>query len=143
MKHRNKKIFFDANVLFDLINSSNDVHNQTQLLFSRICKQTKLLYCSPTTFAITYYFIGKSIKDKKYLNDKVNHLFSPFTFTREDNIIMEKVKKSSFTDLEDALQYYSAMDSGVDMIITKNHFDFSKSVIPVYHPLQYISEFLL
>jgi hypothetical protein len=70
-------------------------------------------------------------------------LFSSFNFTREDNVIMEKVMKSAFTDLEDALQYYSALDSKVDVIITKNHFDYSKSIIPVYHPLQYITEFLL
>ena len=70
-------------------------------------------------------------------------LFSNFVFTREDAVIMDKVKKSSFTDLEDALQYFSAIDSGVDLVITKNHFDFSKSAIPVYHPLQYIAEFLL
>ena len=138
-----KKIFLDANVLVDLVNVDNDLNKQIGWLFNLIMDKKEILFCSPTTFAITYYFVGKKLKDKKLLNEKAKRLFSYFTFTREDNIIMEKVKKSSFTDLEDALQYYSAMDSGVDMIITKNHFDFSKSVIPVYHPLQYISEFLL
>jgi hypothetical protein len=52
-------------------------------------------------------------------------------------------KKSKFTDLEDALQDHSAADSKVDMIITKNFFDFEQSEIPVYHPIRYISEFLL
>jgi predicted nucleic acid-binding protein len=102
-----------------------------------------VLYCSPTSFAITYYFLAKLIKDKKVLNKEVVALFSGFIFTREDAVIMEKVKKSLFTDLEDALQYFSAMDAGVDLIITKNHFDFAKSAIPVYHPQHYINEFLL
>ncbi len=138
-----KKIFLDANVVIDFVNADNDLNKPVSLLFNRILDKSHILYCTPTTFAITYYFIGKAIKNKKLLNEKVMRLFAVFTFTREDGIIMEKVKKSSFTDLEDALQYYSAVDAGAELIITKNHFDFFKSVIPVYHPLQYISEFLL
>jgi predicted nucleic acid-binding protein len=137
------KIFFDANILIDLINKENKLNKPITILFSELEKQGKKLYCSPTTFAITYFFLSKAIKDKKILNAETKALFSGFIFTREDGVIMEKVKKSTFTDLEDALQYYSAMDSDVDMIITKNYFDFSKSAIPVYHPLQYINEFLL
>ncbi len=137
------KIFFDANIFVDLINKENKLNKPITILFSELEKQRKKLYCSPTTFAITYYFLNKLIKDKTVLNKEVIALFSTFIFTREDAVIMAKVKKSSFIDLEDALQYYSAMDTGVDMIITKNYFDFSKSVIPVYHPLQYINEFLL
>jgi len=56
---------------------------------------------------------------------------------------MNKVKESKFRDLEDALQYYSAEDSKVDIMITKNFFDFEHSIIPAYHPEQYINEFLL
>jgi predicted nucleic acid-binding protein len=137
------KIFFDANILIDLINKGNDLNRPLEILFSGLEKSLKKLYCSPTTFAITYYFLAKSIKDKKVLNKEVVALFSDFIFTREDAVIMEKVKKTSFSDLEDALQYFSAMDAGVDLIITKNHFDFTKSAIPVYHPLHYINEFLL
>lgn len=56
---------------------------------------------------------------------------------------MEKVKTSRFKDLEDALQYYSALDSRVNLIITNNYFDFISSKLPVYHPLQYINQFLI
>ena len=143
MKKPYKKLFLDANILFDLVNSSNDINNYSLYFFNKILDQQRSLYCSPTTFAITYYLIGKNLKEKKHLNDKVKRFFEPFTFTREDAVIMEKVLRSSFTDLEDGLQYYSAIDAGVDVIITKNHFDFVRSAIPVYHPLQYISEFFL
>jgi len=50
-------------------------------------------------------------------------LFLEFSFTREDHLIMDKEKESKFRDVEDALQYYSAEDSKVDIIITKNFFD--------------------
>jgi len=70
-------------------------------------------------------------------------LFSHFIFTREDDVIMENVLQSSFIDLEDALQYFSAIDSGAGIIISYNKHDFINPSIPVYHPLQYISEFIL
>ena len=137
------KIFLDANILIDFVNKGNELNKPIAILISQLEKQNKKFYCSPTTFAITYYFLSKLIKDKILLNKEVVNLFSKFTFTREDDVIMEKVKKTVFTDIEDALQYYSAMDSGVDLIITRNHFDFTRSLIPVYHPLQYINQFLL
>ena len=138
-----KKIFFDANVIIDLIHADNNLNRQTKYLFSKLKKNKDIFYCSPTSFAITYYFLNKIIKNNKFLNAEIINFFSAFNVTREDSVIMEKVKKSTFSDLEDALQYYSAEDAGVNIIITNNYFDFKSSLIPVYHPLQYINQFLI
>ncbi|MGN6802403.1 MAG: type II toxin-antitoxin system VapC family toxin [Ginsengibacter sp.] len=138
-----RKIFFDANILIDLINADNGLNKQTIFLFSQLEKEKKVFYCSPTSFSITYYFLGKIIKNKKLLNSKIVDLFSNFVFTKENSDIMRDVMNSEFKDLEDALQYFSALDSDVDFIITKNFYDFDKSSIPVYHPLHFINEFLI
>lgn len=138
-----KKIFLDANILIDLTNAGNSFYQETLFLFDHFLKNQVQLYCSPTTFAITYFFFNKTLKDVEKLNKKAINLFSGFTFTREDHVIMDKVIKSGFGDLEDAVQYYSAQDCGINIIITKNFFDFKNSKIPVYHPLQYINEFLI
>lgn len=138
-----KKIFFDANVLVDLINAANDIHSPSIYLFNELRKREKLLYCSPTFFAITYYFWNKAIKDKRFLNKQIIEFFSGFQFTTEDHLIMQAVKKSNFRDLEDALQYFSAKDADMNVIITKDYFDFEHSKIPVYYPLEYVSKFLL
>lgn len=137
-----KKIFFDANILVDLINKGNTNNKLIMFLFDTLLKRGERLYCSPTTFCITYYFLGKFLINKKLLNEEVKKTFSEFYFTREDNFIMEKVKNSKFRDLEDALQYFSAEDSGVNTIITYNYYHFEHSQIPVYHPIDYINQFL-
>lgn len=138
-----RKIFFDANILVDLINSGNRNHRTVLFLFDQLVKQRRKLFVSPTSFAITYYFLSKNYKDLEKLNRLVIDFFSNFVFTREDDLTMEKVFKSGFTDLEDALQYYSALDAGVDAIITYNKTDFVTSEIQVFHPIQFINEFLL
>lgn len=43
-------------------------------------------------------------------------------------------------DFEDALQYYTAKENGVDCIITRNKKDFYFSDFPVYTPEEFLSE---
>lgn len=137
------KIFFDANILIDLINEHNQLNQEITYLFNSVRKHKYLLYCSPTTFAITYFFLGKSIKNKARLNKLAKEFFAEFDFTSENNLIIQSAMNSDFRDLEDALQFFSAKDSEIDIIITKNFFDYEHSSIPVYHPLEFINRFLL
>lgn len=138
-----KKIFLDANIIIDLINSGNQFHPDILYLLNALMKQKVKLYVSPTSFAIAYNFLDKRMRDKKKLNKTAVNLFSNFYFTREDELIMQKVLKSAYDDLEDALQYFSALDAGAGLIISYKQYDFIKSPIPVYHPMQYINEFLI
>jgi hypothetical protein len=47
---------------------------------------------------------------------------------------------SSFKDMEDALQYFSALkNANVDAILTRNTKDFKKSAIPVFLPSEWIA----
>ena len=50
---------------------------------------------------------------------------------------------SSFEDLEDAMQYYSAEDSRVDCIISQNKFDYPNSGIVVFTPEEFIYKYFL
>jgi hypothetical protein len=56
----------------------------------------------------------------------------------DDKIIGLSLNDSDFKDYEDALQYYSALENGDDMIITRNLKDFLKSKIPVLTAEQYL-----
>jgi hypothetical protein len=49
---------------------------------------------------------------------------------------------SKFTDFEDALQYFSAVNSNkIDAIITRNIKDFKKSALPVFTPNEFLATF--
>ncbi|MCY7311432.1 MAG: hypothetical protein LH619_11690, partial [Chitinophagaceae bacterium] len=48
-------------------------------------------------------------------------------------LILEKAFTSKFADIEDAIQYFSAMEKeDIDYIITRNISDYKLSSIPVY-----------
>ena len=46
-------------------------------------------------------------------------------------------------DFEDAVQHASAVAAGLDGIITRNVVDYQMSSLPVFTPLEYISQFPL
>jgi predicted nucleic acid-binding protein len=55
-----------------------------------------------------------------------------------DSKVLDLALNSDFKDFEDAIQYYAAMESDIDIIITRNLKDFKKSDIPVMTGLQFI-----
>ncbi len=52
--------------------------------------------------------------------------------------VIHKVIISDFHDSEDAVQYYTALEMGMDVIITKNTKDYLLSHIEVFTPEQFI-----
>jgi hypothetical protein len=52
--------------------------------------------------------------------------------------IIDKGLLSDFTDFEDSLQYYCAVEMNCDIIITRNGKDFKESGIPVLMPSEYL-----
>ena len=133
-----RNIFVDANVVIDWLNA--DSHDN--VLCTRCIETIIGLYKKPmvstTSIAITFYIISKSYKQKKVVIEKLKEAFSFFNISTEDEQVARDALNSNFTDLEDAIQYYSALKSKADAIITFNGFDFSSSKIPVMHPAEFL-----
>lgn len=136
------RVFLDANVLFDVLNNKAMQHHASKLLFQTLLNKGIIVYASPTSFAINFYFASKLLRNKQAARIALLRIFSALKFSREDYIIMEKVMSSDFEDLEDAMQYFSAQDAGVDCIITNNLTDFPKKGVPVYSIENFFYQFL-
>lgn len=136
------KIFLDANIIVDFLDKPS-YENQTAKEIIRIVRLSKMpVFISPTTFAITYYIFTKRNRQTKNIKENLIEFFSEFTFTAEDQKVMQKVFSSDFNDLEDALQYYSAKEAGTEIIITKNKKDFlTATEIMILHPLEFIEKY--
>lgn len=133
-----KKIFLDANVIIDFLDKSSLYHEDAKLTMTIVRNLYRKPYISSTTFAIAYYMFAKFISKKNTLNKVIKEVFSEFEFTIENHSVMARVLGSEFPDLEDALQYYSADASSIDLIITRNVHDYYLSKIPVLLPTEFI-----
>lgn len=133
-----KRIFLDANVIIDFLNKSSLHHQQAKQTVAIIRKHYGQPFISTTTFAIAYYMFGKYVSKKSVLNKIIKEVFSEFNFTTENHKTMNEVLDSKFPDLEDALQYFSAVALPADLIITRNVHDYYLSKIPVLLPVEFI-----
>jgi hypothetical protein len=56
-----------------------------------------------------------------------------------DKDVLDTAIGSSFTDFEDAVQYYTAVCGNADVVITRNVDDFIQTSVPVMTPSAYLS----
>jgi hypothetical protein len=55
-----------------------------------------------------------------------------------DDKVLELALVSDFKDFEDAIQYHSALENKVDIIITRNKKDFKNSKLPIMSAREYL-----
>lgn len=132
-----RTVFFDANVVIDWLVKDAINHVNCAKAIDMSLNKSRSTFVSPTTIAITSYFLYKAYKSEKKVKSMAESIFTPFRITTENEDIVRKSIGSKFTDLEDAIQYYSANIEGVDVIVTQNAHDFHHSKIAVLTPEEF------
>jgi len=135
-------IFIDANILIDILDTSAQNRQMSLRTLNAALLSGLPVFVSPTTFAICSYFAKKYYKaEPNKLPSLLKEFFEPFQFTTEDADVMHKVLRSSFTDLEDAVQYFSAKKTfpSVGIIITWNTHHFPPVPLPVMSPHEFLT----
>jgi len=136
-----RDVFIDANVIIDWLVAKSINHavcTQTVKTAFQMCRS---VYISPTTIAITSYFLYKNYKSESKAKFIAQEIFEPFRITTENELIVKQSLASKFNDLEDAIQYHSALNSKLDVIITQNGYDFSESKLPIVGPQEFCGLF--
>ena len=130
-----KKLFFDTDVILD-------ISIEREIDFKDSVKNINLVetglyegYTSSIIFTNTYYVQRKLIGHETSISFLKN-LRLLLTVLNVDDSIIKNALESGFSDFEDAVQYFVAMENKMDCIITRNVNDFRKSVIPVYSPAE-------
>jgi predicted nucleic acid-binding protein len=131
------RILVDTNIILDLLSKRKEFIIEAQELFTLSDKNEIKLYVSSLTFANTYYILSQKMK----LND-VRKILRKFKILVEvlpmDDKIIDLSLESDFKDFEDAIQYHTAIENDINIIITRNLKDFKTSRIPVLTAKNYI-----
>lgn len=133
-----KRIFVDTNIVIDLLSRREPFFEESAILFSLADKMEIELAVSSLTIANTSYALlrqmdpikSKSILRKLRLIVKILPL--------NDKIIGLALNDDTFSDFEDGLQYFTAIENGQDLIITRNLKDFKNSKLPTMTARQFI-----
>ncbi|MEE3999708.1 PIN domain-containing protein [Tenacibaculum sp. FZY0031] len=134
-----KKILIDTNIVIDLLAKRENFYNEAAELFSLSDKKEIKLTISSLTFASTNYILSKqkSAKEAREILRKFKVLVEILNL--DDKIIELALSDEEFFDFEDGLQYYSAIENGVEIILTRNKKDFKNSKIPVLTAKEYLA----
>ena len=128
------RVFIDTNILVDLICKREKFIENAKKIFLYAYDQKITLAISALSYINTLY-IAKRYDFKQEEIIKALQIISQFSIiTGFDEDTIKLALASDWKDMEDAVQYYSALTTGIDYIVTRNQKDFQNSNIPIVSP---------
>ncbi len=135
-----KKIFVDTNIILDLLQKRESFYIEAQELFTLADKNEVTLYVSALTLANIHYLLAKH-----YGSIGARKIIAKFKVLVEvlamDDKIIELALVSDFSDFEDGIQYYTALENSMEVILTRNKKDFKNATLPVLTAGEYLRLF--
>ena len=136
-----KKVFFDTNVVLDLLIGRQVWSRPASDVFDLAVDEKIELYCSTLTLATASYYLEREHLSRDEIFSKLTCFIEYCMLTNVDITVAKSALNSSLKDFEDAMQYYSALAEGCDVIITRNKKDFSEAQIDVKDPQEFLDKF--
>ena len=132
-----KYIFIDSDILLDILLKRDPFYRFGQKLLNKGKNKEIEISTSALIIANIYYIIVK-VLGKNEAKDKVKKLLKILTVLPFDADCITLAMNSNFSDIEDAMQHFVAMQNQCDVIITRNLKDYKKSLLPIMSAEQYL-----
>lgn len=124
------KLFVDSDIILDLLAQREPHFIHAARLFTLIDQNEVIAYTSPLIFANLHYLLKKQTSNLLALKS-LRKLKTLINILSIDERIIEQSLNSEFNDFEDAIQYFTAVNNGITLIITRNKTDYKRSKIDV------------
>lgn len=133
-----QKIFLDTNIVIDFLGERNGFYDLSARILTLADKKKIKVYTSPTSIANCYYILSRN-ENSKIVLEKIRKFKLLCGISIMNDEVIEKAINSDFKDFEDSMQYFSALETNCDVIITRNEKDFKNALIPVMNPESYLN----
>jgi predicted nucleic acid-binding protein len=131
-------LFIDTDVIIDFLIDRKPHSREAAIIFTLIDNKKLKGYVSTLTFSNLYYVLRKFEPHNKVIA-KLDSISKMLTILKVDQQTIKDAIASRFTDFEDSIQYYCALDNKkIDVLITRNTKDYKNSEIPVMTPTDYL-----
>ena len=125
-----QKIFADTDISLDLLTGRQPFYEAASRLFTLADKGQVKLYVSSLTFSNINYVLRKE-NSAVALKRNLNNFRILVNILPVDEKIIDLALQSVFNDFEDAIQYFTAIQHKIPIILTRNLRDYKLSAIPV------------
>ncbi len=136
------KVFLDANVLVAVLNKEYPLFSDASRILSASDRTDFKIFTSPICLAIAFYFAEKksgSIQAGKKIALLVSHIHVSPT---NNETVQKTISNKKIIDFEGGLEYYSAVESGCQVIVTEDQGDFHFSEIEVINCRGFMEKYL-
>ena len=133
-----KNIFVDTNIVIDLLSRRKPFFEEAAILFSLADKNQIKLSVSALTIANTSYALLRCMDSNKAKSILQKLKLIIHILPLDDRIIELALNDDAFSDFEDGLQYFTAVEYQQELIVTRNLKDFKKSKLPTMTARQLI-----
>ncbi|MGL5111101.1 MAG: type II toxin-antitoxin system VapC family toxin [Flavobacterium sp.] len=135
------RIFLDTNVILDLLGERVPFFDSIAKVATLADQKKLAIIVSPLSFTTIDYVLNKYESSESVLNKlRKFKIICEVCEVNEETI--DKALNSNFKDFEDAVQYFTAIQSNCSIIITRNGKDFKNSTIPIMTAEEYLSSIL-
>ena len=125
-----RRVFVDCDVILDLLLARHPNFEAATRLFELFESEELEGHGSPLVFSNLFYVLRRQIPPQEARNalQKLRRLLRLLPVNEK---IVDLALASSFTDLEDALQYYTALTHDLDALVSRNKRHYKAARIPV------------
>ena len=133
-----KKVFLDTNIWIDYFQGRTPfVDDAEQILL----QEDLCFFVSSLSLSTIHYILRRSLGNSESIK-KISLIMDIAEILPTSKADVKDALNSSFSDFEDALQNYTALNNDVDVIITRNPKDFRSSSLEVLEPKEFIDKFI-
>lgn len=127
------KYFVDTDVIIDLLANRQPHFHFSAVLFTLAEMNKFELFTTPTVIVNTFYLLRKQLGNEAAKN-ALRKLRLIIHVIDSSEKVIDQALNSSFSDFEDAVQYYTALNSNISTILTRNIKDYKNSNLLVQTP---------
>ena len=136
------KIFLDANILVSVLNKEYPLFTYSARILSLSDSGKFTVYTSPICLAIAFYFAEKKF-GARLAKQKISILANNIRITDVGkDAVLQALENKKVNDFEDGLEYYSALKSKCDLIITEDVNDYYFAAIEVIRSKGFMEKYL-
>ena len=127
------RIFLDANILVSVLNKEYPLFSYSARIVSLADNKKFSVFTSTVCLSIAFYFAEKK-SGTQIAKKKIEILVDKLAITDVGKKeVIQSLHNKKVNDFEDGLEYYAAVSSNCDVIITEDINDFYFSSIPVFN----------
>lgn len=135
------KIFIDTNVFLDAYLERTEDWKDAETILQFAAMEHIMMFTSANNLVNTIYSLQKQNLLPGEIIDLMELTLSYTQLVNTSNASFRHALRAGFNDLEDAAQYYTALEvKGIDYFVTSNIKDYKKASVqlPVVTPKQFI-----